>query len=97
MARYNHPSLSLDDHSVSSRDCEQLCEVATSTITVGIILEARGKIPLKDESSEPLVTQRLYESRVCLNPNPKELLHCLAATETVDEVVEVACAPGAIR
>ena len=56
------------------------------TIMVGIVLEARGKIPLKDESSEPPVTRRLYESRVCLDPNPKELLHHLAATETVDEV-----------
>ena len=53
---------------------------------VGIILEARGKIPLKDESSEPLVTRRLYKSRVCLDPNPKELLCHLAATEMVDEV-----------
>ena len=49
-------------------------------------MEARGKIPLEDKSSEPPVTQRLYESRVCLNPNPKELLCCLAVTETVDEV-----------
>ena len=54
---------------------------------VGIILEVRGKIPLEDESSEPLVTQRLYESRVCLNPNPEELLCHLAATEMVDEVL----------
>ena len=54
---------------------------------VGIILEVRGKIPLEDESSEPLVTRRLYKSRVCLDPNPKELLHSLAATETVDEVL----------
>ena len=53
---------------------------------VGIVLEARGKIPLEDESSEPPVTQRLYKSRVCLNLNPEELLHHLAVTETVDEV-----------
>ena len=56
------------------------------TIMVGVILEARGKIPLEDESSEPLVTWRLYESRVCLNPNPEELLHRLAVTEAVDEI-----------
>ena len=49
-------------------------------------MEVRGKIPLEDKSSEPLVTQRLYKSRVCLNPNPEELLHRLAATEAVNEV-----------
>ena len=53
---------------------------------VGIILEARGKIPLKDESSEPPVTWGLYEARVCLDLNPEELLCCRAATEMVDEV-----------
>ena len=61
-------------------------EVAMPTIMVGIILEARGKIPLEDKSSEPLVTWRLYKSRVCLDLNPKELLCRLAATEMVDEV-----------
>ena len=63
-----------------------MCEAAVPTIMVGIILEARGKIPLKDKSSEPPVTWGLYESRVCLDLNPEELLCRLAATEMVDEV-----------
>ena len=57
------------------------------TIMVGVILEVRGKIPLEDESSEPPVTWRLYESRDCLNPNPEKLLCHLAVTEAVDEVL----------
>jgi len=51
---HDYPPLSLDDSSVLSQDCEQLCEAAAPTIMVGIILEMRGKVPLKDESSEPL-------------------------------------------
>ena len=86
MARYNHPSLLLNNHLVSSRDCEQLHKIATPTITVGVVLEVRGKIPLEDESSEPPVTWRLYKSRVCFNLNPDKLLCHLAVTEVVDEV-----------
>ena len=56
------------------------------TISVGLVLELRGKIPLKDESSEPLITRRLYEPRVRLDTNPKESLRHLAATEMVDEI-----------
>ena len=58
----------------------------TPSIVVGVVLEARGEVPLEDEPSEPPVTQRLYKSRVCLDPNPEEPCCHPTLAETVDKV-----------
>ena len=83
---YDYPSLSLDDRAVLSRDCEQPCKIAAPTVTVGVILETRGKIPLEDKSSEPPIARRLSELGIGLVSDPKEPLCHSTATETMDEV-----------
>ena len=85
--RYDRPSLSLDDHSVSSRDCKHPRKTAAPTIMVGVILETRGKVPLKDKSSEPPITRRLSELGIGLISDPKEPMCHPTVTETMDEVL----------
>jgi len=84
---HDYPPLSLDDSSVPPQDYEQLCKAAVPTIMVGIILEMRGKVPLKDESSEPPISQGLLVLGVSLFMNPSEFLCAAGMTQLVDEVV----------
>ena len=54
---------------------------------VGGISEMRGKVPLKDKSSEPLITWRLSELGIGLISDPKEPMCHPTATEMMDEVL----------
>jgi len=86
-ATWHKPPLSLDNSSVPSQDHKQPCEAAVPTITVGIILEMRGEVPLEDESSEPPISQGLLVLGVSLFMNPSKFLCAASATQSVDEVV----------
>ena len=85
-AWHDYPPLSLNDSSVPSQDHEQPCEAAAPTITVGIILETRGEVPLEDESSEPPIRWGLLVLGVSLFMNPSKFLCAASTTQTVDEV-----------
>jgi len=83
---HDYPPLLLDNSSVLSQDCEQPCKTAAPTITVGIILEMRGEVPLEDESSEPLISRGLLVLGVSLFMNPSKFLCAAGTTQMVDEV-----------
>ena len=82
---HNYPPLSLDDSFVPSKDCEQPCK-AVVPITVGIILEVRGEVPLEDESSEPLISRGLLVLGVSPLMDPSKFLCTASVTQTVDEI-----------
>jgi len=54
---------------------------------VGIVLEVRGKVPLEDESSEPLISQGLLVLGVSPLMDPSKFLCAASATQTMDEIV----------
>jgi len=77
----------LDNSSVPSKDRKQPCKAAVPTIMVGIILEARGEVPLEDESSEPPISQGLLVLGVSPLMDPSKFLCAASATQTMDEIV----------
>jgi len=87
VAWHDYPPLLLDDSSVPSQDHEQPCEAVAPTITVGIILETRGEVPLEDESSEPPISRGLLVLGVSLFMNPSKFLCAAGTTQSVDVVV----------
>ena len=84
---HNYPPLSLDNSSVLSEDHKQPCKTVAPTIMVGIVLEARGKVPLEDESSEPPISQGLLVLGVSPLMDPSKFLCAASVTQTMDEIM----------